>query len=128
MRTGAGQNASGRRKVFSEVGNMYGKRQEFYEGGVVSFYFTNFPSSLGVEDLWRVFMGWGKVVDVFIPKKKNKEGKSFGFVRFKGVAYPLELEKRLDQLWIGSYKMKVNSNRFVRRMEGHRRWRPEEIS
>lgn len=61
---------------------------------------------------------WGKVVDVFVPKKKNKEGKAFGFVRFKEVGYPLELERRLDQIWIRTYKLRANSTRFLRGMEG----------
>lgn len=65
-----------------------------------------------------MFMKWGRVVDVFIPNKKNKEGKSFGFVRFTEVAYPMELEKRLDQLWIGSYKIRANCTRYHRLEEG----------
>lgn len=58
------------------------------------------------------------MVDVFVSKKKNKEGKAFGFVRFKEVGYPLELERRLDQIWIGTYKLRANCTRFLRGMEG----------
>lgn len=47
----------------------------------------------------------------------------FGFVRFKEVAYPMELERRLDQIWIGSYKMRENYTRFSRNMEGQRQGR-----
>lgn len=83
-------------------------------GGVVSYYFTNFPLSLGIEALWGLFMKWGKVVDVFVPSKKNKEGKAFGFVRFKEVLFPNELERRLDQIWVGTYKLRVNYTRFSR--------------
>lgn len=54
---------------------------------------------------------------MFIPNKRNKEGKVFGFVRFKEVAYPHELEKRLDQIWIGSYKLRANFTRFFRRKD-----------
>lgn len=91
------------------------KGQANVEGaGVVSFYFTNFPPSYGIEALWGLFMKWGKVVDVFVPGKRNKEGKAFGFVRFKDVWYPNELERRLDQIWIGTYKIKANYTRFTR--------------
>lgn len=64
--------------------------------------------------LWHLFAKWGRVVDVFVPKKKNKEGKLFGFARFKDVWYPQELERRLDQIWVGSFKLRVNSMRFSR--------------
>lgn len=90
----------------------------YNDGGVVSYYFTNFPGNYSVEALRRMFAEWGKVVDVFIPTKKNKEGKAFGFVRFKEVQYPFELEKRLDQIWIGTYKIRANWTRFVWNSKG----------
>lgn len=85
--------------------------------GIVSFYFTNFPTSNDIEVLWGMFLKWGKVVDVYVPRKKNKDGKAFGFVRFKEVLYPYELERRLDQIWIGSYKLRANCSRFHRQKE-----------
>lgn len=63
---------------------------------VTTFYFTNFPAHVGTEALWKMFRKWGLVVDLFIPNKKNKDGKAFGFVKFKDVKYPQELERRLD--------------------------------
>lgn len=59
-------------------------------------------------------MKCGRVVDVFAPRKRNKEGKAFGFVTFKEVLYPQELERRLDQVWIGTFKLRVNYIRFSR--------------
>lgn len=56
--------------------------------GIVSYYFTNFQPNLDREALWRLFTKWGKVADLFIPKKRNKEGKAFGFVRYQGGAVP----------------------------------------
>lgn len=50
-----------------------GLQQRSGEEAVVSYYFTNFPTSVGVKDLWKTFMEWGRVVDVFIPNKINKE-------------------------------------------------------
>lgn len=84
---------------------------------VVTYYFTNFSTSFGPEALWKMFLKWGKVVDVFIPMKRNKEGKAFGFVRFKEVAYPQELERRLDQIWIGTYKLRANCIKIFRKKE-----------
>lgn len=95
--------------------NSKTRQQGNLEGaGVVSYYFTNFPPSLDIEALCGLFMKWGKVVDVFVPRKRNKEGKAFGFVRFKDVLYPSELERRLDQIWVGTYKLRTNFARFSR--------------
>ncbi|KAL8501437.1 hypothetical protein ACS0TY_020824 [Phlomoides rotata] len=54
------------------------------------------------------------VVDLFCPKKCDKEGKSFGFMRF-----PVEetrnmekLMKKLNNVWIDSYKVRVYKPRF----------------
>lgn len=88
------------------------------ESGTITFYFTNFPTGYGVKALWDVLSKWGKVVDVYIPRKKNKQGKIFGFARFKDILYPQELKRRLDQIWIGTYKLKANCTRFRRESEG----------
>lgn len=77
---------------------------------VVTYYFNNFPNNIGIEALWKLFMKWGRVVEVFVRGKKNKEGRAFGFVRFKEVPYPQELERRLDQIWIGTYKLRAFFN------------------
>lgn len=63
-----------------------------------------------------MFGQWGKVTDVFMPKKKNKNGDRFGFVRFEGVKVARVLEE-LDQLWISSFKLRVNISRFNRGKE-----------
>lgn len=51
-------------------------------------------------------------------KNRNKGGKCFGFIRFTGVDEPRRLEERLNQLWIGSYKLIANLSRLQRVM-GH---------
>ncbi|KAK7274721.1 hypothetical protein RIF29_15818 [Crotalaria pallida] len=85
--------------------------------GTVTFYFTNFPNEVGSGDLWRTFNRWGKVMDVFIPSKKNKAGKSFGFVRFKDIKNVAELEGKLAQIRWGTQKIMLNVSKF-RRHEG----------
>lgn len=92
---------------------------------VFSYYFTIFHANLSLGELNMVFMKWGKVVDLFIPTKRNKQGKQFGFVRFMNVVSPMELEKRLDQIWIGSFKIKVNFMKFGRRSEGKKEQRSD---
>lgn len=50
----------------------------------------------------------GKVRDLFVVKKRTKQGWRFGFVRFKGVARPKEIESTLDRVFIGNTKLHVN--------------------
>lgn len=78
------------------------------------FLFHKLSRIRGVEPLWKMFTGWGKVVDVYLPKKRNKEGKLFGFVRFDQVLQVQELEVRLHMIWIGLHKLQVNLSRFSR--------------
>lgn len=53
---------------------------------------------MGEEDLWREFMKWGSVREVFIPQKKDKYGRRFGFVRFKAVDNVKWLEDQLGSM------------------------------
>lgn len=79
-----------------------------------SFFFTNFPDIYGNEDMWKVFIKWGKVRNVHIPSRTDKFGNRFKFVKFFDVHYPKELEAQLNTIWIGDYKMKVNIPKFQR--------------
>jgi hypothetical protein len=59
---------------------------------------------------------------VYIPNKVDKWGKKFAFVKFKGVKAVEELDGRLDDVWCGSFKLRVNRARFDR----NEQTRPEE--
>lgn len=76
--------------------------------GTTTYYFTNFPDSYGVEDTRKVFHKWGRVRDVFIPLKKDKFGKRFGFFKFQDVHAPKALEAKLDGIWLGSHRLMAN--------------------
>ncbi|GJR00458.1 nucleotide-binding alpha-beta plait domain-containing protein [Tanacetum coccineum] len=47
-----------------------------------SVFITNFPESLSAKELFHSCKKYGHVVDMFIPTKRSKAGKRFGFVRF----------------------------------------------
>ncbi|GLT45333.1 hypothetical protein SLA2020_191700 [Shorea laevis] len=78
-----------------------------FSGWSTTFFFYNFPEELEAKFLWNCFQMYGKVVDVYIPSKRDKRGKRFGFVRLTGVNNEIQMEKRLNEIWIGSYKMRV---------------------
>ncbi|GKV45492.1 hypothetical protein SLEP1_g52564 [Rubroshorea leprosula] len=46
------------------------------------------------------------------PPRRSKNGSRFGFVRFMGVKDRKELERKLDNIWIGDCKLWVNYPRY----------------
>jgi hypothetical protein len=76
------------------------------------FFISNFPSELGWGDIWKIFAKFGSVTDVYIPKKVDKWGRNFGFVKFKGVRDADELCKKLQDVWHGTTKLSVKRARF----------------
>jgi hypothetical protein len=77
-----------------------------------SFFVTKFPEEVGWGDLWRLFARFGSVSDVFIPKKMDKWGRRFGFVKFKEVKNVEMLCKELEDVWWNNVKLRVNRARF----------------
>ncbi|GLT33523.1 hypothetical protein SLA2020_081050 [Shorea laevis] len=82
----------------------YGNR---IQGQIVSFFIYNFPEDWDAKALWYRFQNWGNVVDVYLPGKRDKRGKRFGFLRIKGVHEVKHMEARLNRIWIGSYKLRA---------------------
>jgi RNA recognition motif-containing protein len=67
---------------------------------------------LGWGDIWKIFVKFGSVSDVYIPKKVDKWGRKFGFVKFKDVRDADELCKKLQEVWYGTTKLSVKRARF----------------
>lgn len=59
----------------------------------------------------------GKVQDIFIPGKRDKQGKRFGFVRFSSQSNTDVILSRLNQMWIGSYIIRAYTPRYQRPSE-----------
>ncbi|PWA76837.1 RNA-directed DNA polymerase, eukaryota [Artemisia annua] len=74
-----------------------------------SFMFFNYPESWGVGDLWRMFKGYGIVFDIYMVKKRLKNGKKkYGFVRFKNITDVEFLYNRLCSInFAGTQRLKV---------------------
>jgi len=49
---------------------------------------------------------------VFIPRRLNRRGQSYAFVRFCDVRNPRRLEKELDAIIIGNVKIYFNLPRY----------------
>ncbi|KAK2368883.1 zinc finger CCCH domain-containing protein [Trifolium repens] len=65
-------------------------------------------------ELWKLFAKYGRVGEVYIPSKLDKRGNKVGFVKFKEVKSIEALSSRLQDVWIGTYKLHINLSKFRR--------------
>jgi hypothetical protein len=100
---GSGLSAPGRRIAFHHL-----------DSTTTPFFFTNFPEEAKTSDLRKLFAEFGLVEEVFVPKKLDRWGKKFGFVKFKQVEDVEQLETCLKEVWLWDTRLKVNRARFQR--------------
>jgi RNA recognition motif-containing protein len=86
----------------------------------ISFFVTNFPTEVASENLWETFARFGRVGDVYIPNKVDKWGRRFGFVKFMEVRDEEALNRRLQEVWFNTFKLRVNRSRFIGTRRGGR--------
>ena len=79
-----------------------------------SIFITNFPETCSAKDLFNTCKQYGHVVDAFIPFKRSKAGKRFGFVRFINVFSVERLVGNLCTIWIDKHRLHANITRFQR--------------
>ncbi|GJY15770.1 RNA-directed DNA polymerase, eukaryota [Tanacetum coccineum] len=79
-----------------------------------SIFITNFPDHFYAKDLWKTCNQYGNVVDTFIPNRRSKSGKRFGFVHFIKVLDVVHLVNNLCTIWVDRYKLHANIARFQR--------------
>nr|GEZ54618.1 nucleotide-binding alpha-beta plait domain-containing protein [Tanacetum cinerariifolium] len=72
-----------------------------------SIFVSNFPDQFSAKDLFNTCKQYGHVIDSFIPLKRTKDGKRFGFVRFINIFSV----KRLVEEWFG-WKLRVSHLNF----------------
>jgi hypothetical protein len=68
-----------------------------------SCFFTNFSEDVKEVDLWPRFARYGRVGEVYIPNKVDKEGRQFGFVKCRDVKDATELLRSISDIWFGSF-------------------------
>ncbi|KAK2420328.1 zinc finger CCCH domain-containing protein [Trifolium repens] len=77
-----------------------------------SYFFTNFSDDIKAVDLWPKFARFGRVWEVYIPSKLDKQGRRFGFVKFRDIKNAREQLDLISNIWVGSYKLRVNLPKF----------------
>ncbi|KAM0033958.1 putative RNA recognition motif domain, nucleotide-binding alpha-beta plait domain superfamily [Helianthus debilis subsp. tardiflorus] len=80
---------------------------------VRKFFVSNIPQGGRPWDLADAFRRFGEVSGAFIGKKKDKKGRSFGFVSFKGVRNVEDLGRELKKMNLGGNKLIVNLARYA---------------
>nr|GEY50148.1 nucleotide-binding alpha-beta plait domain-containing protein [Tanacetum cinerariifolium] len=97
--------------VFITVGSFRSKENDVSKIST-SIFVTNFLESFTAKDLFYSYKVYGHVVDNFIPLKRSREGKRFGFVRFINVFKVERLVSNLCTIWVGRIKLHANIARF----------------
>ncbi|GJW22321.1 nucleotide-binding alpha-beta plait domain-containing protein [Tanacetum coccineum] len=77
-----------------------------------SVYVTNFSDNVSAKELFLACKQYGHVVDSYIPVKKSKYGKRFGFFKFINVFNEERLVNNLCTVWIGRVRLHANIARF----------------
>ncbi|GKU99946.1 hypothetical protein SLEP1_g12720 [Rubroshorea leprosula] len=92
----------------------YGGFEKRIYNQAIPFFFTNFPDEWSFEQMWRTFnrLREGRVIEIECPKKRDRIGRRFGFVRFLEVKDAEQLERKLNQIQIGGFNLQANKPRF----------------
>ncbi|PWA92147.1 hypothetical protein CTI12_AA082720 [Artemisia annua] len=102
-----------RKKKDFIIGSQRSKEDEVQKLST-SVFVTNFPDQFYAKDLWNTCKQYGNVVDAYIPNRRSKAGKRFGFVRFIKIFDVKRLVKNLCTVWVGRHKLHANVARFLR--------------
>ncbi|GAU51063.1 hypothetical protein TSUD_300050 [Trifolium subterraneum] len=105
--------------------DMHGKDKTDKRTQLTSFYFMNFLDEVSIQDIRLRFSKFGDVDNISIHAKKNKFGKHFGFVRYKGFTEARDTEEKLRDVWFGTYKVWANVARFEKEGGSYRNFNRE---
>ncbi|GKD02423.1 nucleotide-binding alpha-beta plait domain-containing protein [Tanacetum coccineum] len=95
------------------MGSQRSKENDIHKISI-SVFVANFPDNFTAKDLWNTCKQYGYVVDAFIPNRRSKAGKRFGFVRFIKAFDVERLVNNLCTVWVGHHKIHANLARFQR--------------
>ncbi|KAL4319583.1 hypothetical protein GQ457_18G006290 [Hibiscus cannabinus] len=75
---------------------------------VWTLFFHNIADRLHWKGVWQVFDRHGVVVDVFIPRRRSRAGRRFGFVRMASKDDDDRVIERLNGFWIDGARFSVS--------------------
>ncbi|KAJ4828853.1 hypothetical protein Tsubulata_045304 [Turnera subulata] len=77
-------------------------------GQAVSLYVENIPTSWTPSDIYRITSKYGEVMDVYVPKKKSRQGKRFCFGRFRVVRDIQRLLFDINRIYVEKGPIRAN--------------------
>ncbi|GKC17786.1 RNA-directed DNA polymerase, eukaryota [Tanacetum coccineum] len=105
--THAGDNGEGWKTV-----SRRRTKEKNHKINTISYFFTDFPAGSNEGSLWKIFAKHGRIMDVYIAKKKAANGKAFSFARFIYDGNPKILETTLNTITFGSHPISVNIAKY----------------
>ncbi|KAE8689082.1 hypothetical protein F3Y22_tig00110944pilonHSYRG00088 [Hibiscus syriacus] len=96
-----------------------------YSNGCASLFIKNLPEKIYWKRLGYIFGTHGRVMDVFIPKKRNLNGVRFGFVRYATIEEAMRVISNMNGSRIDGSKIGVS---FVKFKPRHSYWRKSSTS
>ncbi|GJV44428.1 RNA-directed DNA polymerase, eukaryota, reverse transcriptase zinc-binding domain protein [Tanacetum coccineum] len=110
--------------MFDRLGREHGKHKDlrFEElcNVSVTVYVSNFPTTVGSLDLWKLCDRHRSVADVYIAQKLSKSGHHFAFVQFVKIPDSKLLLEDLNKIGIISYHLFASMARFDRKQFSQR--------
>jgi hypothetical protein len=85
-----------------------------HNSNITTFFISNFPEDVTTDDLWATFSNYWRVGEVYVPSRRDKFNRRFGFARFVEVEDVDWLLEKLEDTWFGLYKLRANLSRFRR--------------
>ncbi|KAM0025680.1 putative RNA recognition motif domain, nucleotide-binding alpha-beta plait domain superfamily [Helianthus debilis subsp. tardiflorus] len=89
-----------------------------------TFFIGNLPADCTSHLLWEIFIGFGTMSDAYVPRKRDKKGNRFGFIRFKDVRDAQYMAAELGTVRIDQKKVFVKPAKFAKEKEGEQRHYP----
>ncbi|GKE15365.1 nucleotide-binding alpha-beta plait domain-containing protein, partial [Tanacetum coccineum] len=103
------------------VMDSYRSKEEDVMKISTSIFVSNLPDRFGAKDLWNTCQAYGHVIDTYIPNRRSKTGKRFGFVRFIKIHEVDRLVNSMCTVWVGRNKLHANVARFQRDTKANQR-------
>ncbi|CAH1436741.1 unnamed protein product [Lactuca virosa] len=82
------------------------------EGDELNRYVSNLPDGVNKIKIREIFKVFGKVVDIYIGRKRDRSGSLLTFVRFNGVRDAKSLEQDMNRVRCDHCILKVNIARY----------------
>ncbi|KAI3708376.1 hypothetical protein L2E82_37544 [Cichorium intybus] len=82
-----------------------------------TFFVSGLPEKVHREEVKKLFVRFGNVVDVYVAERRDSSGKFFAFIRYRGVANVEKLEGQLQKVCYQGFPLSVNVARFARKTE-----------